>query len=335
MGKTSLSLVAAIQGAKQGKRVAAITVDPSRRLTSLLGLEASEDQSKSVRWASIDKPIDVFYIEPSSVFQSFVEANMNKEFFEKLKDNGIYKQISQNLRETHNFAALYKTESILSSGQYDLVVLDTPPCHQVVDFFESPSRLQRFFSAAPEPSKKGWIQWVQEKGVQVAESFLKTLVGDEFVEEMDHFFRFVGDIKSQIYSTSEGFLTHMKGEEASLQLVFPPFPDKIQDAEYLNSQISNFGFKIDGFVLNRAFPNNLDFSEEVELPADGMEKSLYDYYIGKKTRSLEILQAFRSKNQSPRAQFVRIPEFDHRIETLQDVHDFSESVNKHWEVLEP
>ncbi len=333
VGKTSLSLVVAIQAAKMGRRVAAITVDPSRRLSSLLGLQASENQSKSVRWSSVEKPVDVFYIEPSEVFQGFVQENMKAEFFEKIQNNGIYRQVSQNLRETHNFAALYKTEKIISSGQYDFVVLDTPPCHQVVDFFESPARLQRFFSATVVSDKKGWLSWVQEKGMQVAEKFLKTMVGDDFVSEMDHFFRLVGDVKSQIDQTSQGFISQMQSSDTSLQLVFPPARDKIQDALFLNKEISDNKFKVDSFVLNRAFPVGLDFSEEVALPEDGREKTLYDYYRVQKQRSEEILKDFRSKQVNSDAQFVRLPELHQPMETLEDVLSFSEKVNAHWEVL--
>lgn len=333
VGKTSLSLATAIQGARQGRRVAAITVDPSRRLTSLLGLESSDQHSKSIQWEGVEQPLDIFYVDPPTLFQNFVAANMKPELYAKLKENGIYKQVSQNLRETHNFAALYKTEQVFSSDDYDLVVLDTPPCHQVVDFFESPARLQRFFSAAPETSKKGWVYWLQERGLQVAEGFLKTLVGDEFVEEMDHFFRFVGDVKTQIYKTSESFINHMQSPKASLQLVFPPALDKIQDALYLNKEISGSDFRINGLILNRAYPHALDFSEEVSLRSDGLEKSLYDYYVGQKQESETILSEFKKYAPKEIKHFVRIPEFQHTIEKFDDVLWFAEAVNTHWEVL--
>ncbi len=281
----------------------------------------------------VDQPVDIFYIDPSSVFQNFVSENMKAEYYEKLKDNGIYRQISQNLRETHNFAALYKTEKIISSGEYDLVVLDTPPSHQVVDFFESPAQLQRFFSATAIADKKGWLHWVQEKGIQVAEGFLKTLVGDEFVGEMDHFFRFVGDIKNQIFATSEGFLEHMRGPQSSLQLVFPPAKDKIQDALYLNQAISKNNFAIDGYILNRAYPNGLDFSEELSSAADEREKKLYHYFKSQKTKSEDLVDELRRGQLKNHSTFVRLPEFRQAIEQIEDVYLFSELVNTHWEVL--
>ena len=254
MGKTTLSLAAAIHGARQGKRVAAITVDPSRRLTSLLGLDSSSDQRKTVQWGEEQHSFDIFYVEPQKVFTDFVSKNMKADHFEKLSGNGIYKQISKNLRETHNFAALYKMHEVLKSPDYDLVILDTPPCHQVIDFFESPRRLQRFFSAKPVTEKKSWLRWVQETGVTVVESFLKTMVGNEFVEEMDAFFNVVGELRSEINNVSSHFIEVLAEPTSQLMLVFPPAQDKLQDALYMDSELEKNHFNVDGYVLNRAYP---------------------------------------------------------------------------------
>ena len=212
-----------------------------------------------------------------------------------------------------------------------MVLLDTPPCHQVIDFFESPARLQKFFSGREDSSGDGWFRWVQERGIQVAERFLKTLVGKEFVEEMDMFFRSVGDLKTKIYETSEQFLAQMKSERSSVQLIFPPSRDKVEDAIYLNREISRNGFQVDGYILNRAYPISLDFSEELEFAADGAEKSLYNYYMNMKPSSRNLLKNFEAQNNQ--GSVVMIPEFSQSIMTKDDIMAFSDLVAKHWETF--
>jgi anion-transporting ArsA/GET3 family ATPase len=330
VGKTTLSLAAAIEGARQGKRVAAITVDPSRRLTSLLGLDFESDQfTKRVEFSGVQSPLDIFYVDPQKVFQDYVSGKMSPEFFNKMQSNKIYQQISKNLRETHNFAALYQMQTILASGDYDLVILDTPPCHQVIDFFESPQRLQQFFSSQSSSGKKGWLQWVQERGMQVAETFLKTLVGKEFVEEMEGFFQAVGNLRLEIHVTTADFMKHLRSDDTSILLIFPPAKDKIQDAIYLQSEMSRNEYGISGFIMNRAFLQDLDFSEELALPTDSREKRLYNYYKTQKERSLQVLKDFE-KESLEGSFFVTIPELSASMESLEDIDMFSQKVVKGW-----
>jgi len=298
-----------------------------------LGLEESSENFKEVRWKELPEAIDVYYVDPQAVFQKYVSEKLKPEYYEKLKSNGIYKQISKNLRETHNFAALYQMEQILSDNQYDLIVLDTPPCHQVVDFFEAPKRLQKFFSAGPVTEKKGWLHWVQEKGVQVVEGFLKTLVGPEFVQEMDGFFKAVSDLKKEIHGTSEKFLESFSKPGSELILVFPPAEDKIEDANYLLEEMEKNNYQVSGFVLNRAYPKGLDFSKEVSLPADSREKKLYNYYKEQRTKSEQILRSFLEKPMSENTFFVSIPELSGAIESLEDVYGFSMEIGENWNEL--
>ncbi len=258
---------------------------------------------------------------------------MKPELFSTLEANGIYQQISQNLRETHNFAALYKVESLLEGQQYDLVILDTPPSDQVVDFFESPRRLQKFFSARTPQEKEGWVQWVQEKGVRVAEGFLKTLVGGDFVDEMDHFFKVIGDLRTKIHSVSTSFDRSVRSESAKLVLVFPPALDKVSDAEFLTSELAENQIVVDGYVLNRAYPLGLDFGNELDIPEDSFEYRLYNYFRRQKSLSTQLLQDFRSRRQPSQASFSIIPELDNPMDSSEDVLRFALAVQDHWQSL--
>lgn len=115
--------------------MAAITVDPSRRLVRLLDQPMQEDHFKgSLSLHSVDTEV---------IFKAFVLEAMGEKYYRTIEKNRIFQQIAKNLRETHNFAALYKMAELVGDPQYDLVVLDTPPCHQVIEFFEAPQRLQK------------------------------------------------------------------------------------------------------------------------------------------------------------------------------------------------
>ena len=187
VGKTSLSLCFAIQAALERKKVAAITVDPSNRLNTLLGLKQGLSTRQEIVFDNPGVSFDVFFLDTEKIFQRFISTHTDGKFYEKLKKNPIYQQISKNLRETHNFSALYKMVEILQTDSYDFIVLDTPPCHQVIEFFNSPDRLQNFFSLYEGHLANPWLSWI--KSSFLFEKALKTLIGEQFLDSLDQFLK--------------------------------------------------------------------------------------------------------------------------------------------------
>ena len=113
-------------------------------------------------------------------------------------------------------------------------------------------------------------------------------------------------------------------------LVFPPAQDKIEEARYLRSEIEKSEYRVDGYVLNRSHPINLDLSSEASLPQDSFEKSLYNYYMDQKARSESVLLSFKSHLQQQESFFALVPEIDQGIKTREDIIKFANQVTKHW-----
>ncbi len=195
VGKTSISLAFAVQAARMGKKVATITIDPSRRLFTILSQEPAPSEGLLLPWKEFKTPLTIYQVETEKIFREFIETHLGESFYQKLSQNKIYKQISKNLRETHNFSALYKMFQILEKNEFDLIILDTPPSHQVVDFFDSPQRLQKFFSSRDPKSQSNWMSWMQKKGMQAVEGVFSTLVGLDFLREMESFFSGISELR--------------------------------------------------------------------------------------------------------------------------------------------
>ena len=332
VGKTSLSLATALQAAQLGRRVAAITVDPSRRLTSLLGIEQDGQSKKTIEVEGYSGSLDVFHIQTSQIFNEFVEKHLNDDVYARLKKNKIYQQISLNLRETHNFASLYRMVQVCNMDEYDFVVLDTPPCHQVIDFFESPNRLKKFFTVKQD-SKSSWTGWLQDKSIQVAENFIKPLVGKDFVREMDAFFQSVRSLREEIHNISTEFINQLSDDESQLVLVTPPSKDKLQEASYLVSELSKSQFHVSEFVLNRSHVLDLDKSGELGIEKDSEEYQIYNYFKNQLPMSKNMLAQIGKKLEVDIKQFSYIPEIEQEIHSLQDVLMFAKKVGDHWTSL--
>jgi anion-transporting ArsA/GET3 family ATPase len=331
VGKTSLSILSAVAAARDGKKVAAITVDPSRRLSEVMGIGEEKAMPIRLSWPQWSGHLDVYYVDTEETFAAFVRKNMDSAFYARLSQNKIYQQISKNLRETHNFAALYQMIQVIDDPQYDLVILDTPPCHQVVDFFEAPQRLQSFFSAQLFPGTAGsWLGWIKDQGVRAAEMVLQAVVGSEFVEEMDGFLRGVSGLKKEIASVSEAF-TQALGESSShIVLIFSSAEDKVLEAQYLGSQIEKNNFRIGSYVINRAFiPGLGDVSNNLSQ-ISGQEKELYQDFVEQKGRAQSILQNLALKKNDPQLSFSLLPDLSHSLESREQVLAFVSEMEKYW-----
>ena len=49
--------------------------------------------------------------------------------------------------QSHDYIAMERLYEIHRSGRYDLIVVDTPPTRNAIDFLEAPERMADFFSS--------------------------------------------------------------------------------------------------------------------------------------------------------------------------------------------
>ncbi len=309
--------------------MAAITIDPSRRLSDVLGLGQGQGNPSKLKWQGFKGSLDVYHVDTEATFEQFVSQNMTSEFYNKLRENKIYQQISQSLRETHNFAALYLMTQVLQQD-YDLVVLDTPPCHQVVDFFESPQRLQKFFSTTLPPDKESWLGWIKDQGVRLAERFLQTLVGGEFVAEMDSFFRGVGSLRQGIADVSQTFSRILSNDSSHIALIFSTALDKQDEALYLSEEIRRNQFLVGSYIVNRAYipglSNKIDSSQQLDF-----ETQLYKISLQQKKLAESVLEDMQKHHSdSLQNQYILLPDLPIHLTSQEEILNFVDQMSQHW-----
>ena len=275
-------------------------------------------------------PMDVFFLDTSKVFNEFVQKSLSEPMYKRILKNRIYQQISKNLRETHNFAAIYKLNEILSNKDYDLVILDTPPSHQVIEFFEAPVNLQKFFTKKNEKKSSSIMGWVQDKGLAVVEGLLTKITGKEFVGEVESFFSYVGKLREDIYNVSQNFIENMRSSESQLILVGSPALDKVAEARHLQEKIQEQGYSIEWCVVNRSYPNELDLSNAPSLQGGSEEEALYKYFSEQKQKSLLAIGKLSEEDYFSETKFVMMPEFVVNSESRESLIELSKQVDKNW-----
>ncbi|MGM0574490.1 MAG: ArsA family ATPase [Myxococcota bacterium] len=157
VGKTTAAAALAVQGARMGKKVLVLTVDPARRLANSLGLEGLESDEVRIEpslfaEAGIELGSGALYammLDTKSTFDRLIERHApDAETRDRILGNRYYQQASTALAGSQEYMAMEKLYEVREERDYDLIVLDTPPMQNAVDFLSAPDRLGRFLDSS-------------------------------------------------------------------------------------------------------------------------------------------------------------------------------------------
>ena len=153
VGKTTTAAAIAMGAAAEGKKVAVVTIDPARRLANALGLEELGNEphlvdAKLFEAAGLPMKGELWamMLDPKRTFDEVIEQLAPDE---KTRDdvlgNRIYQQLSSAVAGSQEYTAIAKLYELDQEHDFDLLVLDTPPSRNALDFLDAPDRLTQFF----------------------------------------------------------------------------------------------------------------------------------------------------------------------------------------------
>ena len=155
VGKTTTAASLALWGALSGRQTAVVTIDPTKRLADCFGIDPTNAQGKPV-------PLEMFQAygltprgtltallidQPSAWDAAISRYAPTAEVRDRILANRFYQGLSRTFAGSHEYIALDTLASLVQQGTYDLIVVDTPPVRQALDFLEAPQRLQRFLDS--------------------------------------------------------------------------------------------------------------------------------------------------------------------------------------------
>ena len=152
VGKTTVSATIAIAAASQGLTTLVMTIDPARRLANALGIEYVGNVEKQVSEEffapydfQLNAPLWVMMPDVKQTFDGLINKLQSSEKKRnKILNNRFYQQLSTTLAGAQEYAAVEKLYEVYHSGKYDLIVLDTPPSQNAIDFLEAPGKMLDF-----------------------------------------------------------------------------------------------------------------------------------------------------------------------------------------------
>ncbi|MBN2799563.1 MAG: ArsA family ATPase [Deltaproteobacteria bacterium] len=188
VGKTTTSAALALRCAQEGDRVVVLTIDPARRLADALGVERLGNEPVPV---PLDAPgtLHALMLDRKATWDEVIRRYApSDEIRDRLLGNRYYEQVSTRLGGSQEYMANEKLYQLVQSGAWDVVVLDTPPARQTVEFFRAPERMrgvfdQRVLEGLLRPSK-GLLAMAGRR----VTGLLRRIAGDHVLGDIAEFF---------------------------------------------------------------------------------------------------------------------------------------------------
>jgi len=267
VGKTTTAAVIALEGAKVGLKACVVTIDPAKRLADALGLEGLTNSPSTVEG---DWPGELWalMLDTKSTFDALVVKNAESpEQAQNILDNRFYRNISGALSGTQEYMAMEKLYELHEDHDFDLIVVDTPPTRNALDFLDAPRRLTRFldhrlYRILMTPTR-GIV-----KAVNVAaQAFLRTVskvVGGDVIDDAMTFFRAFDGMEQGFRERAERVLDLLSDDRTAFILVTAPRRDIVDEATYFATKLGEADIPVRALVVNRMHPS---FSD---APPDGL-----------------------------------------------------------------
>lgn len=330
VGKTTVASALALRAAQMGRKVLVLTVDPARRLKSTMGLE-DKDESE-ITHASIQGSLHASVIDAKKIFDDFVlKASEKEERVKRILNNKLYIQLSTTLSGSQEFTALEKLYSSYESGNYDLIVLDTPPTKHAIDFLEAPQKLSHLFSEKiakwfrETEENQSFFRAILKAGTTQVLKALELLTGAEFMTELRDFFRAIqqwqGHLEKRIAETQKLLLA----PKTHFVLVTSFDEAKLKEAEFFSRQIHQGGYRLSGLLINRAYPKGLDLAKNVS--GDNELEKLYQNYQAYLVSREKVYRSF-SLRMGKKGRVLRLPELMNPISDLEGVVEMAQNMEE-------
>ena len=264
VGKTTCAAALALGSAQRGRRVLVVTIDPSRRLAQALGFNSAVDGGRPVPvplpggGAGQGGSLHALWLASEHVFAELVRAYAaSPEAAAAILRNPIYKAMAENLGGALEYAAMAKLQLLHAAREYDLIVLDTPPTANAIDFLSAPERIHEL---ATNPAARlltgGGKLGARLLGIgnSLVLRTLSTLAGSSFISELGAFLRDFSTVLGAFQARAGDFQSLLTSPDTGVVLATSASPFSVREALDFLAVLHERGLRVDSVVLNRVLP---------------------------------------------------------------------------------
>ena len=333
VGKTTASAAIALGMAARGKKVAVMTIDPARRLADSLGLPELGNEERRVE-LGLPGELWAMTLDAKRTWDDIVEHHApDQETRDAVLGNRIYQELSNAVAGTQEYMAMEKLHELHQEGRYDLLVLDTPPSRNALDFLDAPKRLSAFIDSRTlqlftAPGLLGLR--VLGRGTGIVFSVMKRATGIDLLDDLSEFFRSFGGMAQGFRDRAARVDELLADSRTTFLLVTSPHSASVEEAVFFHHRLLDSGLPFGGVIVNRTH----------ELPAGGGDvedevAKLVGAELGRKVaRNLEDYRRLaerdrrnveRLRHELGRKPMITVPHLDRDVSDIEGL----EAMNEH------
>jgi anion-transporting ArsA/GET3 family ATPase len=266
VGKTTVAAALGLEAARRGRRVLVLTIDPARRLADALGVEALGNQPQALPRPALSAlgvpergALEALMLDMKRTFDDLVDRFAESdETRERILRNPIYQHATDALAGSVEYSAMEKVYEMWERGDYDLIVVDTPPAQHALDFLEAPQRLLQFLESRlvqmlihPAFAAGRFGFRLFQRGTHRVLQILERVSGLAVLEDVSEFLLAFEGMSAGFRQRATRVRTLLLGPESSFILVTGPGGESVRQALRFRDRLGTYGVNLTGVLVNR------------------------------------------------------------------------------------
>lgn len=257
VGKTTTAAALALAAAQAGRRACVVTIDPARRLANALGVARLTNSPSRIEgpWPG---QLAAVMLDAKSTFDDLViRYSKDADQAERIMRNRLYRNLTSALSGTQEYMAAEKLYELHTEGRFDVVVVDTPPTRNALDFVDAPGRLTRFlenriFRILLVPTR-AYLKAVSAATRTLLRAISK-VAGSEMVEDAIAFFQAFEGMEEGFRQRARHVEELLADPGTAFVLVASPRRDSVEEAAHFAARLAESSIPVQALIVNRVHP---------------------------------------------------------------------------------
>ena len=339
VGKTSIAAALGVLAAEHGRRAVVITLDPARRLTDAIGVSTTlgnEPRKIDLDNRTRDGEMWVTMLDVRETFDGLVrDTATSPRQAEEVMNNSFYRSLSNSLSGTRDYMAAERLYELSHDPRFDLVIVDTPPSQNALDFLESPERLARFLKhplvrllIAPG---RGGLR-LAGAAMQPVLRVISGVVGNDAFSGAVAFLRAFEGMEQEFSRRALEVAGLLRGSDTHFAVVTAPSPDALTQAQHFVNELARMRISLHVAIANRMPPRfGASTSEEERTLANSAtgDEAIARQVVAELLADAEAAQhrvsgfLAQSREVHPRMASINVFERSDDIHDMASIHDLA------------
>lgn len=262
VGKTTMAAaIGTALAVERDARVLVLTVDPARRLADALGLTGIGNEAVAVDVAAHGGrgSLHVAMIDTKVSWDALIARHApTPDVRDRVLANPLYRNLTERFVHSHDYIAMERLYAEHTSGDYDLIVVDTPPSRNALDVLDAPRRMREFFGSRllkllTTATSTGVLSLASRPFFQVADRIL----GQRFLSDISEFFTLLRSMEAGFVTRASEVEATLRDERTAFVVVTTLETAPLYEAQYLIAELAQRNYSLRATVANRVIDADL------------------------------------------------------------------------------